>query len=86
MKTKQTPEDAADESLRGYSDWSPSRPSQYNARLSIVKTFQDRERLLIACELAEENLAPACTGDHLITGKHLTLMILRDAIAIAKEK
>ena len=47
---KQTPEQAALEALQIYSDYMGYSPKQYDARQTIIKAFQDRERLLSACE------------------------------------
>ena len=49
MNTKQTPEQAAMEAMRKYSEWQNKHTiTQYDSRQTIIKAFQDRERLLLA--------------------------------------
>ena len=51
MNTKQTPEQAAMEAMRKYSEWQNKHTiTQYDSRQTIIKAFQDREELLAVLE------------------------------------
>ena len=83
MNTKQTPEQAASEALRCYADYMGYSPNQYAARQTIIKAFQDRERLLEACELVMQAVYHISNDDpHIWNSK--ARHVLMEAIEKAK--